>query len=213
MRFDELAHVTTAIESMPSDFHDVEHISFHAPSNIPDGKEAEVVETLMNRVPESWAIVVHPDVIEDFALWKRLDSRLCIENMDQRKKTGRTLPELKEIFKKVPNARFCFDIGHCHQVDPTMTESIRLLVEFRDRLALAHVSEVDYRSHHVPVTYATFSAFQYVSEFLRESCPLVIESVMFSDEDDDGDREIMKRIRNEFEKITRCFAVGTRMAS
>ena len=76
-----------------------------------------------------------------------------------------------------------------------MTEAIRLLVEFRERLALTHVSEVNYLSHHVPITYVAYRAFQYVREFIAENCPLIIESVVEE-----------KDILSELQKIDRCFS-------
>ncbi|MDX1981230.1 MAG: hypothetical protein SFV51_13245 [Bryobacteraceae bacterium] len=57
-----------------------------------------------------------------FALWRRFGSLLCVENMDKRKAIGRTARELNLILQQLPEASFCFDIGHLRQAGPTMTE-------------------------------------------------------------------------------------------
>jgi len=194
LRFEELALTTSQIDAICNEIESIRQISFHAPSYFPKGTEREVVERIIKNIPESWPVVVHPDAIEDFALWQQFGDRLCIENMDQRKKCGRTLAELVGVFEKLPKAKFCFDIGHCHQVDPTMTESIMILKAFKDRLALVHVSEVNHLSQHVPLSYASFGAFQYVKEFLPQDCPLIIESVLLPED-----------IKREFHRVSQCF--------
>ena len=57
-----------------------------------------------------WPIVVHPDTLYDFSLWRLLGDLLCIENMDKRKRVGRTVRELDYLFSEFPQASFCFDM-------------------------------------------------------------------------------------------------------
>ena len=65
------------------------YVSFHAPSAFKNLEEKEVVELLL-KLPPQWPVVVHPDLIHDIDIWATLGSRLCLENMDLRKRTGRT---------------------------------------------------------------------------------------------------------------------------
>jgi hypothetical protein len=66
--------------------------------------------------------------------------------MDKRKPAGRSAAELGRIFAELPDATFCFDIGHARQFDPTMTEAWLILKEFGSKLRQVHVSEVNTRS-------------------------------------------------------------------
>src|SRR5437016_1673887 len=75
------------LESIPSlDLDDFAYVSVHAPSRLIVLTEHQLVDGLMG-LPENWTLVVHPDVITEPATWRRLGSRLCIENMDLRKAT------------------------------------------------------------------------------------------------------------------------------
>jgi hypothetical protein len=99
------------------------YVSIHAPTDYDAAQEADVVDQLAGFAERGWPIVVHPDVMRDLFAWKRFGSLLCIENMDKRKRVGRTAGELERIFDKFPDARMCFDIGHARQVDTSMTEA------------------------------------------------------------------------------------------
>jgi len=152
------------------------YISFHAPSFFTADEEAHLVETLERAVPKAWPIVLHPDAIHDAARWRALGNRVAIENMDRRKSGGRTAHELRSSFELLPDARFCFDLGHARQCDTSMTESYRILEAYGPRLAQLHVSEVNSASQHDPITYATKLGFQSVAHLIPPQVPLIIES-------------------------------------
>jgi hypothetical protein len=120
-----------------------EYISIHAPGSFHVDQEGEIIELLRSFVPKDWPIVLHPDTIHDFDAWRVFGRQLAIENMDRRKPIGRTLEELNVIFDKLPEARFCFDIGHARQCDTTMTEAYRILRAYSERLCQVHMSEVN----------------------------------------------------------------------
>lgn len=44
--------------------------------------------------------------------------------MDKRKRIGCTAMQLRRFFDELPEATFCFDMGHARQVDPTMHETL-----------------------------------------------------------------------------------------
>src|SRR5450759_1547757 len=119
------------------------YIAFHAPSRIEPSAEADVVGRLEGVAQRGWPVILHPDAIHDYSLWRRLGNALCIENMDRRKPVGRTVAELESVFDELPEAGFCFDIGHARQVDSTMTEAYFLLRHFGGRLRQLHVSAVN----------------------------------------------------------------------
>ena len=127
-------------------------ISVHAPSKHRRMSEAELVEALAALPCWLDAIVVHPDTIEDVALYRGLGSRLAIENMDARKQDGRTADELAPYFSALPDAGLCFDVAHAWSIDPSMEEGERLLDRFAGRLRHVHVSSLDESGHHIPLT-------------------------------------------------------------
>ncbi len=54
---------------------------------------------LLRQVPPAWPIIVHPEVIETLALWESFGSQVSLENMDNRKTSGRTVAEMRELFR------------------------------------------------------------------------------------------------------------------
>lgn len=172
------------------------YISFHAPSRLKEMSEETVVEKL-RKIPTEWPIVVHPDLIQTPDLWRSFGPRLCLENMDNRKTTGRTVEEMQRAFALLPEAGFCFDIGHARQIDPTMTTAIRMLIAFADRLRQVHVSEVGPRGEHLPLSIIARQVFRRVVRLVPEDVPLIIESIV---EPYAMDREI--------EAVREVFSVG-----
>jgi hypothetical protein len=127
-------------------------VSVHAPSKHRKMSEAELVDTLVALPCWLDAIVVHPDTIEDVAQYRRLGSRLTLENMDARKDDGRSADELAPYFDALPDAGFCFDVAHAWSVDPSLEEGERLLDSFAGRLRHVHLSSLDETGHHLPLT-------------------------------------------------------------
>jgi sugar phosphate isomerase/epimerase len=168
------------------------YISFHAPTDFED--EQGLIEQLTMVVKLGWNIVVHPDSIRERSLWRSLGSFLCLENMDSRKKTGRTAEELHEFFQDIPQAKMCFDIAHARQVDPTMTEAARILQEFSDRLAQVHLSEVDGRGVHFAMSLSAELAYEQFSSLIS-TVPVILESIVDA-----------KDIESEIDKTRMLFA-------
>jgi hypothetical protein len=173
LRLNEVRPLVTSISGL--DLGHYRYISFHAPSFFTAEEEPQLVETLQ-LLPASWPIVLHPDTIHDPALWRAFGDRVAIENMDRRKSAGRTALELRSIFDLLPEARFCFDVGHARQCDTSMAESYRILESYSSRLVQLHVSEVNSASQHDPITYATKLGFQSVAHLVPPEIPLIIES-------------------------------------
>ena len=127
------------------------YVSVHAPvkdRTLDDARSAQVLSEL-----PAWvrSIVTHPDALAEFAPYRELGPRFVLENMDDRKHTGRTADELEVAFHELPEAGFCFDIAHAASIDPTMGVAEELLDRFRSRLRQVHLSSL-HHGHHVPVT-------------------------------------------------------------
>jgi hypothetical protein len=125
------------------------YLSVHAPSKQLRVSEAKLVDTLARLPAAVDAIVVHPDVIDDPAEYRRLGSRLVLENMDARKAGGRTADELAPYFAALPAAGLCLDVAHARDVDPTLAGAHDLLDRYACRLRHLHVSSLDEDGHHV----------------------------------------------------------------
>jgi hypothetical protein len=199
LRYPELSPLLHALSSLGlKKYH---YISIHAPSSFTASQEAEIVELLRQFVPRDWPIVLHPDTIHDFALWRAFGAQLAIENMDRRKSIGRTADELSQVFASLPEASLCFDIGHARQCDTTMTEAYRILRAFSGRLRQLHVSEVNTGSRHDPLSYAAILAFAEVAPLIPERVPIILESRVAPDQ-----------IEQELERAQRALSTQTAYA-
>lgn len=113
----------------------LEHVVVHAPAKRLSGDEAARVQLLH---AADLPVVLHPDVVGDFALWAPLGSRLLVENMDFRKGSARTVSELSEVFSALPEAGLCLDVSHALSVGgPDLVFDLHSA--FSDRLAQVHV--------------------------------------------------------------------------
>lgn len=174
LRQAELLPMLEAIDTL--DLTHFSYVSIHAPSQLAVEWEAVAATRLRDELWRGWPVVVHPDALSDMSLWKEFGSLLCVENMDKRKPIGRTAAELGRIFEGLPDASLCFDIGHARQCDPTMTEAYLILKEFGSKLRQVHVSEVNTRSKHDPLSYGSILAFQEVAHLIPTHVPLILET-------------------------------------
>ena len=180
LRPNELQPLIAALNTL--DLNKFAIISFHAPSKVDPALEQETTQLLVQVARKGWIIVVHPDAITDFDLWRQLGPSLALENMDKRKPIGRYAHELASLLQHLPQAGFCFDIGHARQVDPSMAEAGTILRQFRDRLRLIHISEVNSQSKHDPISLTAFLAFQKITHLIPDDVPVIIESKVTEDQ-------------------------------
>jgi hypothetical protein len=195
LRISELEPLCTAFPSL--DLGRFAFVSIHAPSRFPSDSEDWVLERLSALGHFGFPLVVHPDTIYTPRKWRQLGDKLCVENMDKRKPVGRTVSELQAIFDALPEARFCFDIGHARQVDPSMTEASLLLRAFGDRLEQVHMSEVNTASRHDPISRNAVRAFQYVAMYIPEMTPIILETLI-----DAGQSDIQTEIARAREALS-----------
>jgi hypothetical protein len=174
LRVSELQPLLDQIPSL--DLAAYPHVSVHAPSRFDAAEEPRVAEALAARVPAAWPIVLHPDTIHDLRVWRPLGARLCVENMDRRKASGRTIRELYRVFEALPEASFCFDVGHAHQVDRTMNDAFQLLTALGARLTQLHVSEVTSAGRHDPMSRTAVAAFRKIAAWVPQGVALIVES-------------------------------------
>lgn len=174
LRSHELRPLLQAVPEL--DLSGFEHVSVHAPSAFTAREEPGIAAALLPVARRGWRVILHPDTIHDPRCWAPFGDRLCLENMDVRKPVGRTVHELRPVFRQLPHASFCFDVAHAAQVDPGMREAARLLHAFGDRLAEVHVSELDAHSRHVRLSAAGVRQCQQVAELIPLHVPAIIEA-------------------------------------
>ncbi len=159
-------------------------VSVHAPSAFPAAQEPMIAAALLPVARRGWLVIVHPDTLHDYALWAPFGDRLAIENMDRRKRLGRTADELWDVFARLPEASFCLDLAHAWHYDPSMVEAARLLTAFGERLAEVHVSELDADSRHIRLSPAVIGVYQAFAELIPVHVPVIIEAPVEPDEID-----------------------------
>jgi hypothetical protein len=169
------------------------YVAVHAPSRLVSLAEREVAEMLRPCLDRGWRIVMHPDAIQDAAPWRAFGPSLCIENMDKRKPTGKTAEELRRFFTELPEASLCLDLAHARQVDTTMSVARLILAEFGHRIAQVHLSELDARSQHGPLSLATVLSTQGIAHWIA-AVPVILES-----------RVPENKIQDELQMARRCF--------
>jgi hypothetical protein len=175
LRTAELGPLLSALPGL--DLSGFAYVSLHAPSRFAREEEGGIADALAAFVvPRGVRVVLHPDAIHDASLWRRLGAALAIENMDRRKPLGRTLLELGRVFDALPEASFCFDVGHAHQVDRTMNDAYFLLRGLGARLSQVHVSEVDTRGRHEPLSRSAVAAFRKVAAWVPQGVPILVEA-------------------------------------
>jgi hypothetical protein len=180
LRLAELEPLVDALNAI--DLRRYEHVALHAPSSFLPEEEHQVI-TLLKRVADrGYLVVVHPDVMHELPAWRVLGDRLCIENMDKRKSTGRTVAELRLYFDQLPEASFCFDIAHARQVDASMMVAFRLLREFGARIRQVHISEVDTGSRHARMSPSAADDYAQVLRHVPPQAAFIIEAQVPSDQ-------------------------------
>ncbi|MFN9374189.1 MAG: hypothetical protein ACK6D3_20080 [Planctomycetaceae bacterium] len=185
LREEELDPLLRSLDRLDVMVAGFESVAVHVPSRIEAMTESRLVRDLQPIVERDWIAVVHPNLIQTPMLWRALGSALCIENMDKRKTVGRTARQLLELFAELPDATFCFDIGHARQVDPTMLEASRMVESLRGRMRQIHMSHVNSASRHERLKYESILAYRQVASALPCEIPIILESCIPSDGFDD----------------------------
>jgi hypothetical protein len=151
------------------------YVSVHAPVKNHQSDEATDVRQLGELPLWVRSIVTHPDALSEPGPYRALGTRLVLENMDDRKRTGRIASELETFFAELPEAGFCLDVAHARSIDPTMDVARELLDRFRSRLRQVHLSSLS-GGHHVSLTDSDEELFADVLDRCRD-VPWILEAL------------------------------------
>jgi hypothetical protein len=152
-----------------------QYVSVHVPSKWNGLTELEFLKLAEPILRRRLPLILHPDAIMEWEAWRGLGELVVIENMDGRKPAGRTVEELLPVFQLVPEARFCFDIGHARQIDPTMQLGAELLDAFKPRLVEIHLSNVNDQFQHEPLTMESMMDFEVLLKSVP-TIPIILET-------------------------------------
>ena len=194
LREQELPALMGALDRLQLDGY--RYVSVHAPSRLHAMKEEAVAELLRPCIDRGWSVVLHPDAIVDHGCWRDFGRLLCIENMDKRKEAGRTAVELRRHFRELPEASMCLDLAHARQVDSTLGIARQIIREYGEKIVQLHLSELDVKSHHEPLSMGAVWAIREIAHLLPH-CPVILESMVQPD-----------AIDGELEMAARCFDKG-----
>ena len=143
------------------------YLSVHAPVKGLTRSDEDLAKTLAALPGFVDAILLHPDTLSDPAAYRCLGARMVLENMDDRKASGRTVEELEPVFAALPEAGFVLDVAHVATIDPSMALGDELLDAFGSRLRHLHVSSPGPEGGHVALTDADEERF----------CPLLARCI------------------------------------
>jgi hypothetical protein len=121
--------------------------------------------------------------------------------MDKRKACGRSVDELRSHFAALPRASLCLDLGHARQVDPTFGIARQIIATYGDRIKQLHLSELNARCQHEPLSMASVWAVREIAHLIPE-CPVILESVVTP-----------AQMASELEMAQDCFANTVQLAS
>ena len=153
------------------DLKDFDFVVFHSSCGTENLNILSTIQGFHNKLQFD-AIVIHPKEDSNWNDLKSYNMPFSIENMDERKKIGRTLESMKEIMSK-SDYKMTLDINHCYVNDPTLKLAEDLWNEFKDRISHFHLS--GYKERHDPLIVTKQTGF---IDFMKDkNKPIIIESV------------------------------------
>lgn len=129
----------------PADLAGFEYVSLHTPAISILGGADQGTRNLLGAIQAAHerlnlsAVVVHPDQVSDWSVFKHYSFPLAIENMDNRKAWGQTAADLRTLFAE-HDFKMVLDLNHCHVNDATMNLAKELYSAFKERIVESHLS-------------------------------------------------------------------------
>lgn len=167
------------------------HCSLHAPEHIyQDNESSHIILQAIEKICSELSIkniVVHPDTVVDrsvFQQYKHLP--FSIENMDDRKKSCRSVEDIQKILDENSNFWFTLDLQHCFTNDPTMQLAKDFHKVLWHKIVQYHLSWYHPDYLHYPL----FKTLQneIIASLENRDIPIIIESTF--DHQDELHKEI-----------------------
>lgn len=173
--------------------------SIHFPSNGIIYRDDEETNKIIQKIEKFYletnanVAIIHPDLVEDWQVFRKYNLNWAIENMDDRKESYKTVEDLKRFFEENPNWNFVLDLNHCYSNDKTMLLADDMINNFRNKIIHYHLSGCF--ELHDPL----FETKQdFIIDYSRKvNVPIIIESVFNSL---DGIEKELDYINNSWQK-------------
>jgi len=171
----------------------LDYVSIHGPS-LSDNNLKEILLRL-EKINKKYGIdnfVFHAEKGIDWDLVKDIiTSPISIENMDNRKKFGKTVESIKKIIDKY-DFKFTLDLQHAYTNDKSMKLADKFHRELGDKIIEYHLSGFDPKFLHYPL----FKTKQNeIINGVRKDIPIIIESTF------DKEKEAEKELRYVVERL------------
>jgi len=170
------------IKLRASDVSGFKYTSVHAPIYKGEGKgeyikALKAIEKMHSKLSFD-AVILHPDMFDNFSFLKEIDLPFAFENMDNRKKSCKDVESMRRVFGGF-DAPMVFDINHCFSNDPSMELGGDLVKAFLPRIEEIHLS--GFSTFHDPL----FKTKQNIimNAIPDINLPIIIESVLDSVEE------------------------------
>ncbi|MFH1427769.1 MAG: hypothetical protein ABIG60_04565 [Patescibacteria group bacterium] len=161
-----------------NDLHKFKYISLHS-SGLMKYKNNNKTKSMLDIIQEAHdklnfnCVIIHPDLIEDWAVFKNYTFPLAVENMDRLKKSGKTPRSFKKILanKKI---KLVLDLNHCYTIDKSMKLAEKFYHNFKKQICEIHLSGYKNKNElHVPL----FKTKQnIILRAVKNDLPIIIES-------------------------------------
>ena len=155
------------------DLNGFDFISFHAPVKIENPDILDKIQSFHNKFNFD-KITIHPDNIKNWDILKSYNMPFSIENMDNRKTTGRTLESMKEIMSH-SDYKVVLDINHIYLHDSSLKLAEDFWEEFKDRISHFHLSGCGGTYVSLPLIMTRQDRF--IDFIKNKDKPIIIESV------------------------------------
>ncbi len=156
---------------------DFKHRSIHLPCHNRYANNAQTRE-LLDKLGDFYFAVkarlalVHPDLVDDWEVFKDFPLNWAVENMDNRKNVFKVPADFISFFDSHPDWQFVLDLNHVFSNDPTMQLARDFIAVLKHRIVELHLS--GYQGYHEPL-------FQTQQTEILKHCqgfdvPIIIES-------------------------------------
>jgi sugar phosphate isomerase/epimerase len=183
------------------------YISLHAPElNYGKNNDTRLIfERIerINKIRNLDTVVFHPDLVEDFNVFKNVNFNVAFENMDNTKESYRQPVDFDEIFSENEKYKLALDVNHIYTNDSSMKLASIFYEKFGDRISHLHLSgHID--SHNPFFETEQINILRAIQDF---NAPMIIESVLSAD-NLEKERNYIMRVISDLKKDGTKF--GTR---
>lgn len=160
------------------DLEGFEYVSFHAPGSDywknADTKSFFERMSDFNKRVRLDLVLFHPDTVEDFSVFENADFNIGFENMDNRKKSCKSVDDIENILLKNDNFKFILDVNHCYSNDSSMKLAMKFYEKLGNRISQIHLS--GFKGYHDPL-FET-EQLEIIRSIQSFDVPIIIESVV-----------------------------------